>query len=416
MKSIYMYLLLIAFSLFACELQPAEKEINPNESNDIDLSKASEKVVSASNDFGIDIFQLLLEDEPADKNVFISPISISLALAMTYNGANNDTEDSMAYALRMGHLLPEEINTAYKELSEGLTGADANVLLDIANSIWYRQGFSVEQEFLNINSAYYNSEVRGLDFTAPESVDIINEWVAENTQNKIPTILDQISDDHVMFLINAIYFKGTWALQFDPENTQISPFRMHNGENTDVSMMHYKDTINYFENDNFQAVELDYGSGSFSMVVLLPKGTQTPEEIWEATTPEIWNSWMGSFTQKEVKLFLPKFTFRYDKKLNDVLKTMGMGIAFEPFIADFSGINTEYSLNIDFVKHKSFVEVNEEGTEAAAVTIVGIETTSIDPNAPPTFYANHPFLFAIREKSTNAIVFLGKVAEPVIEE
>ncbi len=177
MKSIHMYFLIIAFSLFSCELQPTEKEINPNEKGDIDLSLASEKVVSASNNFGIDIFRLLLEDEPANKNVFISPVSISLALAMTYNGANNDTEDSMAYALRMDHLLPEEINTAYKELSEGLTSADANVLLDIANSIWYRQGFNVEQEFLNINSTYYNSEVRGLDFGAPESSSTLGRGI-----------------------------------------------------------------------------------------------------------------------------------------------------------------------------------------------------------------------------------------------
>lgn len=416
MKSIYMFVLVIAFSMLACELQPVEEEKDPNQNGEIELTVAGEKVISSANDFGIDIFRLLLEDEPVDKNIFISPVSISLALAMTYNGANNATEDSMAYALRMSDLTSEELNSAYKDLIAGLTSADEKVLMDIANSIWYRQGFNVEQDFLNINSNYYNSEVRGLDFAAPESVDIINNWVAENTNDKIPTILDQISPDHVMFLINAIYFKAIWTLQFDPEETKDDYFRMADGNFKDISMMNYQDTINYFENDDFQAVELDYGAGNFSMVVMLPKGNKSTEEIWSGVTPESWNTWMGSFIESEVKFYLPKFTFRYEKKLNDILTAMGMGIAFTPGLADFTGINKQYPLNIDYVKHKSFVEVNEEGTEAAAVTIVAIELTSIGPGGPPTFRADHPFIFAIREKSTNAIVFLGKVAEPVIEE
>jgi len=415
MKTFYKLSVIVILIFIGCELQPADKEPGPITSNPIDLSAASEKVVSASNDFGIDIFRLLLNDEPADKNIFISPVSISLALAMTYNGANNATEDSMAYALRMQDLTPEEINTAYKELIAGLTTADENVIMDIANSIWYRQGFSVEQDFLDINSEYYKSEVQGLDFSQPEAVDIINNWVSANTNNKIPTIIEQISPLHVMFLINAIYFKAIWTLQFDPEATRDDFFRVAAGDFKDISMMNYQDTINYFENEDFQAVELDYSAGNFSMVVMLPKGNKTPEEIWRKATPESWDSWMGSFVKREVELYLPKFTFRYEKKLNDILTAMGMGIAFTG-AADFSGINPVADLRIDYVKHKSFVEVNEEGTEAAAVTIVAIIETSINPNAPPTFRADHPFVFAIREKSTNSIVFLGKVAEPVIEE
>jgi serpin B len=416
MKSIYLFSILILLAIPACELQTVDKEKDPDENGEIELTESGKKVVSASNAFGIDIFQRVLDDEPADENIFLSPISISLALAMTYNGANGATEDSMAFALRISHLSSSEINTAYKELAEGLKSADEDVLMDIANSIWYRQGFAVDKDFLDINTLYYNSEVRGLDFGLPESVDIINGWVAENTNNKIPTIIDNISPLHVMFLINAIYFKGIWTLQFDPENTHDALFQSVDGNYVDVSMMHYQDTINYFENDNFQAVELDYGSGNFSMVILLPKGNLSPGEIWKQTSSDTWDAWMESFVLRTVKLYLPKFTFSYEKKLNDILKNMGMGIAFEPNLADFTGINSEYPLNIDYVKHKSFVEVNEEGTEAAAVTVVAIELTSIDPNALPVFRADHPFIFAIREKSTHAIVFLGKVGEPVIEE
>jgi len=401
----------------SCEQNPAETEPLPGKPNEIQLSAGADMVIEYSNEFVFDIFRAIINDEPAEKNVFISPTSISLALAMTLNGANNATEDSMAYALRMDHLSPDQINLTYSELMTGLQEADEKVIMEIANSIWYRQEFSVEQGFLSINQQYYGAEISDLDFDSPEALSTINGWVSDKTHDKIPTILDRIDPENVMFLINAIYFYGTWTKEFNPESTYEGNFWLSNGSDKIVDMMAKEDTIGYLENDLFQLAELDYGQGNYSMLIFLPKGSLTTEELAQNLSNNNWNSWMSSISPTGVILSFPKFTFGYEKKLNDILSLMGMGIAFDPWLADFTGINSDGGLYISLVKHKTFVEVSEEGTEAAAVTVVGVSLTSIDPNEPVMKYmtVDKPFLFAIREKTTNAIVFIGKVAEPKTE-
>lgn len=416
MKQFLYLITALLFTVISCEQSPISPEPSPGDPAVILLSGGGEQVIEASNEFGFDIFNAVLQDEATDKNVFISPTSISLALAMTYNGANGYTEDSMAYALRMDHLSSDLINLTYKELMEGLENADEKVLMSIANSIWYKQGFNVEQGFLEINELYYRAEVAALDFSAPDAHEIINAWVSEKTNDKIPTILDRIDAGAVMYLINAIYFKGIWAQEFNPESTIEESFRLTDGSYKTVDMMAKQDTIGYFENDLFQMAELDYGRGNYSMLVMLPKDDLSPENLALQLSTTDWNNWMSSVSLTEVKLSLPRFTFEYEKELNDILSAMGMGIAFQPLLADFTGIRSTGGLYIGYVKHKTFVEVNEEGTEAAAVTVVAIIETSIDPEPQVrTMTCNKPFLFAIREKTTNAIVFIGKVAEPKTE-
>lgn len=399
---------LVQFS-FACE---REKDTNdgPMEPVQIELSDKEQEVVESTNEFGIDIFTRIAEDEPADKNIFISPTSIALALAMTRNGARNETEEAMETGLHMSGLSSEDINSSFKTLIEGLTGADAKVILDIANSIWYRQGYVIEEEFLEVNEEYYNAEITALDFDSPEAPDIINDWVAENTNNKIPDIVDEINPDHLMFLINAIYFNGTWTTEFNSENTRESLFYLTGDNEVQVEMMNYQEPVGYFENELLQAAELDYGRGNFSMVVLLPRPDYTVDDILEQMTSEQWNNWMASFNDIEVDFYLPKFSFDYEKELNQILSLMGMEIAFDPDNADFSGIINDIDLYISKVKHKGFVEVDEEGTEAAAVTSVEISFTSVPDQL--IMNVNRPFIFAIREKTTNAIVFFGRLAVP----
>ncbi len=407
----------MAFLGTSCEQNPAETEPLSNEAIEIQLSSGADMVIESSNEFGFDIFKAIINDEPAEKNVFISPTSISLALAMTLNGANNDTEDSMSYALRMDQLSSDQINLAYSELMAGLQGVDEKVIMEIANSIWYRQEFDVEQGFLDINQLYYHAQVSSLDFSSDEALDIINGWVSDKTKGNIPEILTQINPDDVMFLINAIYFYGTWTKEFNPESTYEGSFRLNDGSNKQVDMMAMEDTIGYMENDLFQLAELDYGQGNYSMLLLLPKGSLTAEELAQNLSNNKWESWMSSISPTGAILSLPKFSFGYEKKLNDILSLMGMRIAFDPLQADFTGINSWGNLYISLVKHKTYIEVSEEGTEASAVTVVGIAFTSFDPDAPIMKYItfDKPFLFAIREKTTNAIVFIGKVAEPKTE-
>lgn len=416
MKTTYFIIPCILVGLIACEKNNSDNNQVQLDPVEITLPDKSEEVIEASNTFGFDVFRLILADELAKTNLFISPTSISLALGMTLNGANNATEDSMEYALRVNELSPEQINMTYRDLIDGLTTADDKVLLSIANSIWYRMGFTVEDGFLAINTNYYNAEVAALDFSSPEALNTINGWVSDQTNDRIPEIIDQIDPDNIMFLINAIYFKGTWTKEFNPESTFDGAFLLTDGTNKTVSTMAFEEEIGYFDNGVFQACELNYGRGNYSMIVLLPELHASIDAVVEQLNTDNWSEWMQSFVQQKVKFTLPKFTFSYEKKLNDILSLMGMGIAFDPYGADFTGINTEGGIYIDFVKHKTFVEVNEEGTEAAAVTVVGMSYTSYNPDGPVEMYVDHPFVFAIREKTTGAIVFIGKVAEPVVVE
>jgi len=343
----------------------------------------------------------------------VSPVSIALALAMTYNGAAGDTKTAMEQTLGLNGLNIEDINQSYQNLIHGLVTLDPGVLLTIANSIWYRDDFEVLQSFIDINQQYYNAQVTPLDFNNPVSVEVINNWVDENTNHKIPEILSEINPETVMFLINAIYFKGSWTALFDPAQTSDSPFYMEDGTELTIPTMKQKNLFGYFENELFKALKLPYGNEKFSMMVFLPASPHNVNDIIAELNPSNWNDWSGSFTITDsVNLYLPKFKFSYEITLNDVLKTLGMSIAFTSQ-ADFTGINPAGNLLISNVKHKSFVEVNEEGTEASAATIVEMVVTSAPQEI--NFHANRPFLFIITEKTTNAIVFIGKVAKPEIE-
>ncbi|MCD4682952.1 MAG: serpin family protein [Bacteroidales bacterium] len=380
------------------------------------LNEKAKALVESDNIFGIKLFKTLNENANADENIIISPLSVSIALGMTYNGANGETKEAMENTLELQGISVEEINESYKILIDELTSVDPKVTMNIPNSIWYRNTFDVLQDFININQNYFYAKVSPLNFDDPASVGIINNWVAENTNQKISEIIDNIDQATVMFLINAVYFNGTWVYEFDEQNTHPETFYLANGTTKQVDMMKQETNLNYFNNDMFKAVDLNYGSGNFSMVILLPKESYTPDDIIEQLNTENWTNWMNGFSEKNIQLSLPKFKLEYEKRLNDALVSLGMGIAFNPYIADFSKINANHQLYIDFVLHKTFIDVNEVGTEAAAVTIVAINLESVDEGDTYYFTVDRPFLFAIKERDTKAIVFLGKVMEPEYED
>ncbi|MBN2172574.1 MAG: serpin family protein [Bacteroidales bacterium] len=412
--------ILIFFILSVLFLSCSKNEVtdpgNIDYQQKIFLTEKGKALVQADNTFGIKLFKNLNEISEGNGNIIISPLSISIALGMTYNGANGETEAAMQNTLELQGLSVEEINQGYKNLIDALTTVDPQVTLNIPNSIWYRNTFSVEQEFIDLNQNYFYAEVNPLDFNDPEAVDIINNWVAVNTNNKIEKILDEIPIEAVMYLINAVYFNATWKYEFDEQYTLPETFYLADGTTKQVDMMKQEATLNYISNNLFEAVDLYYGSSNFSMVVMLPRNGYSPGDIINEMTPENWSDWMTGFGEMNINLSLPKFKLRYDTLLNQVLGNLGMGIAFNPGMADFTGINSNGSLYISFVKHKTYIDVNEEGTEAAAVTIVGIEYTSIGGDTPYQFMVNRPFLFAIKERDTQAIIFLGKVMEPEYEE
>jgi serine protease inhibitor len=393
----------------ACDKNKEQTVLLPKK---IILTSEQQELVDASNQFGFKLLDGLVKSEDPGINVFISPLSIELALSMTLNGAREETNDAMRTAMQFSDLEMSEINFSFKNLMKELLSVDKRVIAEIANSIWYRNTFEVEKKFIDVNKEYYNAEVKALDFASPGAKDIINQWVSEKTKNKIPEIVDEISPDHVMFLINAIYFKGLWQSEFDPDETALKPFYLETGNTKMVPMMIQNETFPFYTGDGFIATDLPYGRGNYSMVVLLPDQGVEVEEIVARLNPADWNEIVESFMPADLNLQFPKFRFSYENQLKEILTEMGMGLAFSDF-ADFRGINQEARLAISEVKHKTFVEVNEEGTEAAAATSIGIVVTSMPPSYD--FNVNRPFIFAIREQFTNAILFIGCVKEPLME-
>jgi len=405
-KSVLFIIIAICILMAGCDL-------TGNSGDDVlTVTEKTARLIKAENDFGFELFQNIYNYETEYQNIMVSPLSVSLALAMTYNGANGETKTAMEKTLKVYGLTPEDINASYHDLVEALKSLDPEVLLEIANAIFYREDFIVENDFVTINQHYYNAEVTPLDFGAEEAaLETINGWVADHTNQKIKTILDRITRDHVMFLLNAIYFKGTWQKEFNEEGTEKLPFYLENGDVIQTETMQRLDTLPYMSNDLFSAIQLSYGKGNYNMYVILPEDGKTLEEIINELNEDNWNLWMDSFQETEsVDIKLPRFKYKYEIKLNDVLSEMGMEIAFTNG-ADFTGINSEGGLRIDYVKHKSFIEVNEEGTEAAAVTIVAIERSSVGPEKV-LFHVNRHFMYVITEKNTGAILFMGTVKIP----
>jgi serpin B len=380
----------------------------------IKLTKTGEQLIEADNNFGFELFKKITVSESSTKNIMISPLSISLALAMTYNGADGTTKTAFEETLNLQGLSTDNINQSYKDLVEALVNVDDKVTISIANSIWYRMGFSVLDNFIKTNQKKYNAEVSELDFDNSNSVNIINNWVADNTNNKIEEIVDEISSETIMFLINAIYFYGEWTNKFEDNQTENRPFYISDNTETEVSTMSQKSSMNYLENADFKAVELTYGPGNYSMILMLPSESKTLNDIISQLNEENWNLWLNNFSMTEnVNLYLPKFKFEYEKTLNEILCDLGLSIAFNASEANFSKINTDFQLFISKVKHKTFIEVDEKGTEAAAVTSVEMNLTSIENEGQEIFiYFDKPFLFVIREVTTNAILFIGKVENP----
>ena len=393
-----------ALVLPGCELLPAEERQKVVRS----LTESETELVDADNEFGLNLFRALSAAE-GDENLFISPLSVSLALGMTLNGADGETYEEMRETLALNGLSQDEINASYRSLIDLLRGLDRRVIFEIANSIWYREGFTVEADFLQVNQASFDSEVRELDFDDPSAPGVINGWVDEKTHGKIEEIVETIDPMTVMYLINAIYFKGTWTYEFDEAATRNRPFTGMDGSQKDVPMMEQETDLGYFESETFQAVDMPYGDSLYSMTVILPREGQPLAAVVEALDQGTWNEWTGRFRTTGVSLRLPRFKLESEMELKPVLSALGMKAAFVPSEADFSGINKDEDLVISNVKHKTFVEVDEEGTEAAAVTSVEVQVVSVGGGAPVPMHVNRPFVFAIREQHSGTILFIGKV-------
>ena len=374
----------------------------------VELKKAEK--VARDNAFTFDLLRAVRKH--TDKtNVFISPLSVSMALNMTLNGAAGTTADEMRTALRESGYSTADINAYSRELREALLRADPKTTIGIANSIWYRQGATVKAPFLEANRTYYDAEVQALDFSSPTATATINGWCAQKTNNKIKEIVKQVDPTTFMYLINAVYFKGTWTTRFEKKNTRSGDFRRANGSTQTVQMMNLMDTFRCASGDVCDYLEMDYGNHAFSMVIMLPKDGKTTQDVIATMDGKKWADAIQSLTLKEIRVLLPRFKAEYEYPMHEhILPDMGMKLPFNPELADLSGIadiGAFGRLFISSVIHKTFVQVDEEGTEAAAVTSIDI----VGSNESSFFIVDHPFLFAIREKSTGVILFIGEIGE-----
>ena len=378
------------------------------------VSELDDRLVDANTGFGLELLRNIHEEE-GEENLFISPASISLALSMTYQGADGDTKEEMAEVLGYEGIELEELNQANADLLTVLGRPDEGVEMSLANSIWKREEVDFYEDFMEVNEEYYDAEVQALDFGDPEASDIINQWVEEETRGHIEDIVDDDIDPlTIMFLINALYFQGDWALPFDEEKTSEQTFYLPEGEEIEVPMMQQQEDLAYLEKDDFQAVRLPYGEEErVSMYVFLPSEEVGLEGFYNKLKGEVWENWLEDFETIEGNLQLPRFDMEYEVELKNYLEGMGMDTAFHSNKADFGNMRdiTQQNTYLSSAKHKTFVEVDEKGTEAAAATSVEVGVESALPESF-NMTVNRPFFFAIQDDATGALLFAGSVVEP----
>lgn len=379
-----------------------------------ELTVAERGLIDADNRFAFKLFREINVQQSAAANVFISPLSVGMALGMAYNGAAGTTREAMRQTLELQGLSVADVNQAYLGVIDLLRTLDPRVEWLLANSVWHDQRFTPLAPFLDVTRTYFDAEVTALDFRAPATPGAINGWVDRTTNGKITTIVpDPIPDEVIAYLINAIYFKGDWTQQFDKDLTRDEPFLLASGSTVGVSMMSRKHehTIRTFADPDLTVAELPYGGGAYVMTVVVPRDPTGAATLAPELTEERWNAWLGALDSQSVFVSLPKFELEYEIKLNAVLTALGMAEAFDPDRADLSNmfvVTPSQRFYLDEVLHKTFVRVDEEGTEAAAATSVGVGPTS----APQRILVDRPFLFAIRERLSGTILFLGKVMDP----
>lgn len=370
------------------------------------MEKVNSNITEANTEFAFNIFRAL-HGEDAKQSIFISPLSISTALTMAYNGAETTTKEAMHQSLGYTGMERERVNESYKNLLAYLQGVDKKVELNIANSIWIRDGESIEEGFIETNKSNFNAQVASLDFSKDAAVDTMNDWISKATKGKIDKMLEPPIDPLVMmYLINAIYFKGQWSIPFNPDKTFDSTFHTLDKELQSVRMMSRNGKVDYIKGEDYKAVRLPYGSGKTSMIAILPDNNI--DAFIQDLDPDKWKDIRNNLIEtQDVQLQIPKFKLEYGiKNLNDSLASLGMEVAFSDQ-ADFSGIRPD--LYISRVLHKAVIEVNEEGSEAAAATVVEMRTTSAGPE-PTTFIADKPFVFIITDDETETILFMGMLS------
>ncbi|MBR0036780.1 MAG: serpin family protein [Bacteroidales bacterium] len=392
-----------------CPVEPGETPI-PLEY--FTLNEAETQVNAQTLDFSFRFFQHINAQE-VSKNVVLSPLSAEMFLALIANGTATETREQIMQALGFEGLEIADLNSYNRLLLDKLPSIDNTTTLALANGLWAQQDFPFKPTYYEEMTKWFDASIKNMDFNNPTAVcDDINQWCNDNTHGCIPKVIDELSPDAVMILANALYFKGTWTEPFDATHTKRENFTTQAGTKVKVDMMSDRSMAAYFRNDDFGAIQRPYGNGAYSMWLLLPHEGKDINTCLANLDGDAWQRLRqeGYQGQYNVNLRMPRFELKYNRTLTDDLRQMGMPLMFEQFLADFSNMSDK-QLYLDFVKQFTYIKVEEKGTEAAAVTIGGVNvTTSVgsDP-LPLDFFLDRPFAFLITEYNTGAILFAGKV-------
>lgn len=402
------WFVLLAMAIAAC--QPSG-DTDPDLPDLSPLEPAVSFTIAESNDFSFQMWDAAASAKASGENLFISPFSISMALSMVANGASDELKQDFSALLGIGDV--SETNLAYQLLMERLPNMDKKITMNIANSVWYREEMRVKPQAIQDLRSYYNAEIKGADFSNPATVNSINNWVSQATQGKIPSIIEEIRPEHVMFLINALYFKANWTIPFKEENTAPRSFMLVDGREVQVPMMKNTEAkYLYRGTSQFDLVDIPYGNKQYRMTVVMPAASSEFQGFLSGWNPAVLREHLALANEVGYDLYFPKLKMQTELELGGLLKEMGLAAAFDTSKGGFPNFfDEDGDFIITDVKHKAFLEVDEKGTEAAAATSVGVGVTSL----PPSVWLNKPFYFIIREQHTDAILFMGRCMNPLEE-
>lgn len=404
---------LFVLLLTACGTANQDPIDQDDDSNVSSSENIDQTIIDANNQLGFDLLSTIESDE--NGNTFISPTSLFMALSMVYNGADGETRQEMVDTLQLDEIEGDQLNQANASLLAIMNDDSRQAELKMGNSIWLNQEFQFQNDFLENNQHYYHAEMQEIGVADGKSADQINKWVSEATNEKIDQIVDvPLNPDIVAMLINAVYFQGTWTYPFDENRTEEHAFHLEDGSTKNVPLMTLKKNFMYMENGDFQAISLPYGDDEeMSMQIFLPNEDKNIADLQDNLTNKDWKKWKSEFQEQEGTIMLPKFQLEFEASLSKALESLGMKTAFDERQADFSKmVEEDVQIWISEVKQKTFIDVNEEGTEAAGTTSVDIVTTSAQIDPPFEMKVDRPFFMTITDEKTGALLFMGTILNP----
>lgn len=407
-KSIWAVISLSFVGLFmACTDEPKVENLSPVK---IELTAIEQAIVNDQKDFATKLFaSLYKEDNGQSDNLLISPFSVYCALGMLANGAEGETKAELLQALGQDMYEADELDAFAQKMVKGLKTADPAVIFKTANSIWNDKHVVLKDEFIRLNKEQYEAQAFAIDFSVPSAVSQINDWCNEHTDGKIPEIIKEVPRDAIAYLLNAVYFKARWEKEFSKEETVNAPFYLENGQTIEVPFMNREIISSYSKNELFSSIALDYSTGTYSMRLILPEENVSLEQVVETISQPGYLSESLEWNPSEVKVSIPRFEIKADYELINTLRLLGIETAFNSVTAEFGAL-TDQDFFVSKVKHSTCLKVDEEGSEGAAVTLIGGATSPMYEKA--VFEADKPFLFMISENETGAILFAGKVGKP----